>query len=723
MAIAEIQKQRIIDEITRAFFSAGEKPTLTHILKDASDFFARFNIGKPMLINTDGLAAKLKSDVDKFNEIFARLALNIDVLYEACNDQVDAVMTLTTILRTELERLRARRQSLITIIDDKLFTLYNTDGYYYSISDTFNNLNNIDLSLTSAFVDTQSSAVQLPTISSLTKRVDINEIPGINVIATVNGLTQSFKTLGNFDGALDGLTNTLWGLELVTDIPSEVVVTVTMQLNSNDSTTISLSRVDFDPYGITPVQMFIETENRQSTLAAAPSSRVDFSDHIQTSSYNMSFVDATRVVDVVYITLRKTQYDYTEQVNGAIKYHYIFGAKNIVMTEQVYDSSCTLITSPLALDPDLISDNVIDAVSLVTEEHVSQGTNISFFVAPDLGNDQALIGDYDWRQITPLGAVNDNPNAVVHFNGAQAYSKKIIPNPDTNDLQLIAFDNSNSDLTKRNPSVKVISGATIYRIAAFTDQDILPSSVTLEEGVNSTRIYYTALNESGLDLDYWKDYINGNKTTNVVYGAIDTGNEFFYGGDIGEASKSVFVETYLESLTDQPLLLKEIIKTDLNSQLWDVKLYLNGREIGHLPVGTNKLLIPWKFQQGINHIILLVQIPAVSVAYRNPYVGALDLMGDDDLFKFGIAKLATWKYVDVFKMQYNEVNQPYTFTIYNNEVISRRQPTTNFRIKYSKATQLGPTAVRLRADLSRDQNDPSVTPVLKSYRLRFLYAQ
>lgn len=723
MGIAEIQKKRILDEITRAYFSTGEKPTLTHILKDGSDYFNKFPIGKPLPIETDGLIPKLRSDVDKFNEMFARLALNIDVLYEACNDQVEAVMTLTTILRTELERLRSRRQRLITVIDDKLFTLYNTDGYYYSISDTFNTLDLVDLTLTSAFVDTQSSAVQLPTLSSLTKRVDMTQVSAVSIVATVNGQEQSFKILGSFDGALDGLTNTLWGIEITTDTPSEVVVNLALQLNSNDSTTISLSRVDFDPYGMQPVQMFIETENRQLSTVGSASSRLDFSDHIQTSSYNMSFIDATRVVDAVYITLRKTQHDFTEQVNGAIKYHYIFGAKNIIMTEQVYDSSAVLVSTPLFLDADLINDNVIDAVSLVTEEHIAQGTDIAFFVAPDIANEQPSLGDFDWKQITPLGSIDDNPNVVVHFNGAQAYAKKIISTPSTNDLQLIAFDNNNADLTKRNPSAAIISGATVYRIASFGDQDILPASIKLEEGVNSTRIYYTSLNDNGLNLEYWKDYINGNKTTNTVYGAIDTGNEFFYGGDVGEAHKSVYIETYLESLTDQPLLLKEIIKTDINSQLWDIKLYLNGREIGNLPVGTNKLLIPWKFQEGINHIILLAQIPAVSIAYPNPYVGSLDLMGDDDLFSFGTVKLATWNYVDIFKMQYNEVNQPYTFTIYNNEIISRRQPTTNFRIKYSKSTKLGPSAVRLRADFSRSQNDPSVTPVLKSFRLRFLYAQ
>jgi hypothetical protein len=85
-------------------------------------------------------------------------------------------------------------------------------------------------------------------------------------------------------------------------------------------------------------------------------------------------------------------------------------------------------------------------------------------------------------------------------------------------------------------------------------------------------------------------------------------------------------------------------------------------------------------------------------------------------------RLAKWKFVDLFKMRYNEVGSPHSFTIYDKYIVSRRRPTTNLRVRYSKASDSSPEAIRLRVDFSRRNMNPHVTAVLYSYRLRFLYA-
>ena len=84
-------------------------------------------------------------------------------------------------------------------------------------------------------------------------------------------------------------------------------------------------------------------------------------------------------------------------------------------------------------------------------------------------------------------------------------------------------------------------------------------------------------------------------------------------------------------------------------------------------------------------------------------------------------KLNTWDYVDFFQMKYNQVGQPPSFSIYNQEIISRRKPTTNFKVTYSRSNNDSPLAVRLRADLERPVNNPNISPVIDFYRLRFQY--
>lgn len=720
MSISQVQKRRILEEITRIYYASGERPLPMDILGDASKYFSKYPLGLPVGVPEEYIVSDATSNVEKFNELMQNYAFDLEVLYEVCGDQVQDLMDLTTMLRTHLERLRARREKLIARVDDYLFTLYNTDGYYYSVSDTFTTLDLIDLNLTSTFIDTVSGTVSIPSISSLTKAVPISRIKGINVQLTANGANTAGITKSPVTSALDGLTNTAWHVEIESVQPTqEMVATLTLNLGTTEHP-VKMSRVDFDPFGIQPVQVFMEIAPRLENGTVGTIK--DFGTQIKTSAYNMTFVDQMVTADRLIVTMRKTEPDYTKDVNGVTKHVYIFGAKNITISEQVYDSQGVLITQPLFIEEDLVDDNVIDAVSLVAELDTPSGTDIQFYAATDNPN-ATRVDDFEWHAIEPLEAENLAQNSIVRFNGAESYTKYIRAEPATGELKLIPFDSTNSDLNKRNPSPSIFPGLDVYRVAEFSDTGFLTASLTLEEGVNTTRIMHLPLSASAIEgLDFWRDYITGVKAASTTYGRIDIGNEFFYGGDVGEAGRSVYIETMLETKDELPLILKKISKADTNSQRWDVKLYLNGVAVADLPVGTDNQTVPFKFQKGLNHIAIIANIPASTDSVPNPYLGSIDLMGDQDLHNFGTVKLATWQYVDPFKMQYNEVNSPYTFTIVNGEIISRRKPTTNFRLRYSKPTDNAPSGVRLRADLTRKSNVSQISPLLKSYRLRFLYS-
>ena len=718
MGISEIQKKRVFEEVTRNFFASGEKPSLRDILAVLSEYFDDHPVGLPLSLPLEYLTEDMTSDVDKFNTIMGRMSLNLDVLYESNYEQVKDIMTLTTLLRSNLEKLRNKRNKIIATLDDHLFSLYNTDGYYFSRSDVFSDLDLVDLSLTNAFINTTVGEVTIPVVSNLSNQLAASEYSAVSLSAVFDGVQSSVDTVSPFAGCIDGLTNTIWSSEIQTLTKGEAVMSVTLDVGSNNRP-VTVSKIDFDPYGISPVQAFVEVSTANDPLGTF----VDFGSQIKTSLYKMSFVSAPLDVTQIRITLRKSEPDYTITESGTTKYRYIFGAKNISVIEQVYDSEATLVSSPLAISTVLSEDNVIDAVSLSAIDEIPEGTDIKYYVAADTGLVNPEIGDFDWKRIFPIDEADKSKSGIVRFDGARSFVKYIRSNPNTSELQLIPLDNTNRDLTKRNPSAVVVSGADIYRLASFKDTKVLPSSLRLEEGVNTTRILYTGLKPAAVQgLDYWAPYVNGSSTSSYVYGRIDSGNEFFYGGDIGESGKSVYVETYLESLEDQNLILKEFKKIDPNSKVWDVVVYLNGVKVGSLPIGTDSLVIPWKFNQGLNHVVLTINIPKSSGAYPNPYIGLVDLMGGSDLFDFGTVKLATWSYVDIFAMQYNEVDSPYTFTMYNDEIVSRRKPTSNFRLTYSQATNSAPGSIRVRADLSRSGSNQFVTPIIDSYRLRFLYA-
>lgn len=753
-SISSIQRRRLYEEVIRSLYASGEKPTLNEILTQVSKYFSKYPAGAP-LKGASSIIPDRRTDVDRLNEAFLSLQHNSSVAYESAISQLRDIMMLTSLFQSEIERLKARRNVLNARLDDYLFSLFNSDGYFYSVSDSFANLDRADLTITSAVVDTSLFRVSIPARGDLSRPVPINRIntsPQVSVLA--DGKPTRFRLLSPFTNAFDGLDNTIWAIEIETTSPVEVIACLSFDIGQVD-TPIFLSSVEFDPWGVSPVQVMVRTQepNRvliegiqstgQSRLVEIPEdinqddmtlvgfTGSDFDKRIRTSSNRLVFSDQLRRVSQLKFFLRKTTPDYTITTSsGNAIYRYIFGAKDILLSEQVYDQEATFVSQGLTLPPEVFgSDHVIDAVSLTVDETVPSGTSLQYYVASDVSGGSS-IGDFDWKPITPANSVNKVANSIVRFDGALTTMRSIVSTVSgASDLPLIPERDTtqgNPAPSELNPTSSIIDGIDIWRLARL-DDEVIPSSLTLEEGINTTRVLHTPYNEDSLSLDYWIDYINGTSTASTGLVRIDEGNAFFDGSGIGEDYRSVYIETFLESNRDTDVVLKKISKIGGEARAWAVKAFLNGREIASMGLGVNDLVIPWRFVEGLNHIILLVQIPYSTGDYPYIYNGKISLMEDSDLEDFGTVKLATWKYVDFFQMQYNETGDPFTFTIKEvrpgiKEIISRRKPTDNFRLRYATALSTAPTGIRFRADLARSADNPNVTPSLNNYRIKFLYA-
>lgn len=721
MSIQQVQTKNLLELIAQSFFVHGINPQSDQLYSNLSEFFSKNPAGRPLSIDVNLFRQDVKSDEDIFNNFMAAMIVNMDVLYETCMNHIDQIMMLNTILRTHLDRLKIKRKVLEAKIDDYLLGIYNSDGYFYSFSDSFSNTAFVDFEYTTAFIDTQSTTVSLPAISSFSQTLTPNKLatPAVKATNASNQeLAINYKT--DFANAIDGMTNTAWYFEVRTDSPEAITVTVDIQLSTSLGDT-TITRIDLHPFGVSSVQCginaaFVTEEN--ITYNAA------FSNIVKTSADKMTFIgdQIEDNIDRIILQLTKTEPDYVESNASSRVNVYMFGFKEILMTEQVYDPHAILITTPFGIPDELKEEAVIDSVSLVVDDQIPTNTTLKYYVAAD-NTSATSISDFDWKEITPLSLEEKNGN-VVNFSGSYNTKKSIRHTSRTSsDIKLIELNSTNSDLAKRNPTPSYIPGIDVYRIATFMD-DFLAGTIKLEEGINTTRIFYTDLDDGAISegFAFWKDKFDDSTSYSTTYGEIDSGHDFFYGADIGEDNKSAYAETFLETDKEYPVFLRECRKSDANSRLWDVRIFLNGREIANMPQGVDKINVPWKLKEGINHIVTMVNIPEASTANPSPYIGTLDIMVGSSLSEFGVVKLDNWTYVDLYKFQNNQVNQPNSFTIYNNEIITRKKPTDNFELTYKKQTSTSPENIRLRVDLDRSSQYAKATPILDSYRIRFAYS-
>jgi len=681
-------------------------------MRDISNYFSENSLGSPLRFASGIFSEDLIADPGNMNDAVSKAIANLDLLYESVAQEVRVSMDLSTYMNTQLEKLRIKRKKLTAQIEEYLFANENSDGYFYSFLDTFPDLDYVDLNLTSAFVDIKSGSVTLPVNGDTTQVFLGSSVKFLSSEFYVNGdqITSGISR-SPFGGCLDGLSNTYWSDEVVTSTPSEVVCILDLELNAP-----LISSVEYTPYGTSESQVFVEVGDFQRNFQS-------FGSSIKTGLDKMTFSLEQVSARHVRITIRKTTYDYIVQADTGVKYHYILGAKDIVFIGKNYVNDRIFVSKPISVSSDLLKDNVLDAVALKVDEDIPDFTSIDYFVALDNGTNNTSVFDFDWKKISPYTDEGNASNTVVSFNGSSNISKYIRKNPDSKDLRIIPEDRNNPDTRIRNPFLK--DAVELYRLCDFGLERPLIPSLRLQDGVKCLKVLYTNFDQDSLSLDFWADYINGSKTAEIIYPRIDTANGFFWGGDIGENSKSVYMETKLECPSAKSAGVQKFVKVDLNSQLWAIRIYLNGTQIGDLPVGVNELNIPWNFVEGENTISITATIPRGGVVAR-PNEGSILLMQDNDLSDFGSVRLANWNYVDIFELLNNSNTNQNSFAIYNDadkvQLVTRKKPSDNYFLSYSTATSSVNQKVRIRADFKRPDNKTSIAPVLNSYRLRFRYA-
>jgi hypothetical protein len=711
MSISTIHIQKIINSISRYYYSCGMKPTEEQIMKDLSLYFSSNSASLPIRVPSGIFAENFVASELNMNNMTSKVIANLDLLYESTAEQVEKSLELTTFLRSRLERLNIKRRLLLSQIDEYLFANENTDGYFYSFLDTFPNLDYVDRSLTSAFINVTDGAVTLPINTDTTQVIYGSSVVGVRPAYFVDGAeVSSGIERSPFAGCLDGLTNTNWSVEIPTSQQSEVVCILELEINAP-----IISSIEYTPYGTTPVQVYVEVAGSNREFEPFGS--------IKDGADKMVFNSSATPIKYLRITLRKSKYDFIRQIDNSVNYHYIIGAKDIVMIGKNYVNNSVFVSKPIAISKDLSTSHALDAVAIKVEEEVSDFASIDYFVALDNGDQNSTLYDFDWKRISPYVDQNGAENMVVSFNGSTNISKYIRREPGRGDLKILNEDPNNPDSRLRNPFRK--DGIDLYRICDFGSEKPIISTLKMEEGVDSLKVYYTGYDENALSLNFWADYVNGKKNSESIYSRIDTANGFFWGGDIGENFKSVYMETYLYCEENQKAGIQKFIKTDANSQLWALRVYLNGSQVGDLPVGKNELDIRWGFKAGLNHICITALIPrAGTSAYPNE--GSIELMQDNSLSDYGSVRLSNWSYLDLFQLMNNVNPDVDAFSTFNDgdkiQIVSRKKPSNNFRLTYSTATSRTNQKIRVRADLNRPENDPSISPVLHSYRVRFRYS-
>ena len=716
MTISNIQKRKFLQNLNQLMYSSGvsnsektiRQPREEEIKKEFDEYFSANRLGLPLSIDVNALRNIKTTDPDFMNFMLTRSIMNIEVLYDSVFENNDDLMKVVTILNRRLEDLKSKRVTLESKVDDILFSISNSDGFFYSFTDNFSTLDNVDLNLTSCFVDTENKKVTLSKLKSSPLNFSA---PGVvntsnikySIVFNGNMVVENAQ-LEDANNLFDGLSNTQCAINHRNSLEGICALVLTIPISTSFVTSKVQGRIS-SPSPITTIAELTSAGANSDTQYRRKQSNSDYD--------NFSFDFIPQTTGNLRLTFIKYSADSRDVSSPSSQYLYTFNLRDLIVSGEYYDSQGTLVSSPISI-PAGNENKVIDSISVDAKNANPEIGNINFFVARNV--EGALnISDFDWIPLSSTTVAENGFDKIINFNSVQKKFKTITSTSSSEDSMALYPISSQNNLSTINPSTSIYSGINTYRIAEVDSQDSPYNSYILDS-VNRIQFYYVSyVNGLNRDRNQWSSILSSNSDTNTFFepGNIQITNTPSIPVSLNLNGISGYMKTNL--ICDIENSISTTISRSDNSVLWDMSVYLNGVSITTFESGVSSKDVVWNLRKGIN--IIEVTFDAVGSSS-----GSISLMSGESINAYGTPFLRYYSYVDPFDFKSNRTIEDFVFTIDNylgnKEILSRQAINENSRFVYYNNSENPVSSVRFRADLSRF-NNPFGTPSLNNYRIKF----
>lgn len=733
MSIENIQKRRFLETIYKIYYSLGTEPSLQEVSNLFGRYFSRFRPGSPIAVPFNDLNASSTIDIEKINRIVVHTGFNVDVLYEAYFDELDKMYELISAFKFKIDDLKTRRAELEKTVDDKLFAIGNTNGFYFAFTEAFNNTSNTDLQKSTAIVDTSSRKVYLPKEnSSLFNYVGnvLNKTSTAQVDVYFDTQLKISQNAVNITSIFDGLNNT----EFKYIHKSPTIGVCTLKLS------IPISIFSAETSGISVIEGKINSQKplETSVLVIDPvdSARsLFFSKNSATDYDNFSFNFTTKRTNLVEIYFTKIEPDYSVSNTGNVEYIYDFRIEELIIAAPYYSSYATYVSKPISIPTDQNPNLSIDKVMFDVQDQIPEGTSIKYYLAVDDGYSRN-INQYNWVEVSPYTLRNSKENNVVNFNGTKLVQSNLVGVSGT------SIDSTFESMTKipritqyANPIKAYFNSSDetnrnfyLYRLAKFP-KSAEPYEPYILESTNSNQIQQYYVSGTALDRVTWQQVLSGTRKDiiyNSSFSTVSSSQEFYQAQ--GVPYGSIYLKTSIFMST--PFSITRNFLKSLSAQYWDVSVYLNGNELsanGALAPGVLSSSLTWNFSQGQNNIVIIINkstndTNGAQTAF-NGYVALMDGLSLLDIPN-GVVYKNYLSCVKVEDLRNNHSNIDNVFSIIdwenNKEIVYRRteEIKEGSKIYYYVNNSDSPELIRVRADLFRGRDSYS-SPSIVSYTLKF----
>jgi hypothetical protein len=558
LTIKNRRTERIIRDIIYGYIADGKYPPLDTVLRDLARRQNEFTLGldpitKQNIITSD----PINKAMDQTEDTLQLLHDELDELYTKYRDFV-------TITRNEYKKMAEWERTISCKIDDIIHASSAATAYFHSWWDSFNNLKRIDTTLTTAQLRLESGEAHLHTNLNLSKQLSLTEVstssPSV-LVDDANALLYS-ENVSFLSNAFDGNFSTYWAHDVATSKNMGVSLTLRINLTSGQ-----INHVDIEPYTLGPTQITIYGSRGDKDIQWGQA---------VTTAGRVSYGGNPEGVTGVLLKFYKDHFDFMEQDDSGIRYVYRFGASEIILRKEAYDTIAELISIPIEMPTELAEKYTLSSASIDVDESTPEGTDIQYYLGAEPADGATSLNDIIWYPVSPANAARDeNIPRTVFF--APGNSRELLIEPEN----IAGDDISPSD-----------SAVPIYLLQQKGDDKILIESLSAYVGWGQGLLWRQDSSDPNyLGLSYWAD-----KSTNddVVSAYLDAGSfsDLFLIGEYG----------YLAEYGVEIPAALDVMASFSKPADWEAKVFLNGVEIPFTSTGRNTAELQFEFKEGINWV-------------------------------------------------------------------------------------------------------------------------
>lgn len=733
MSIENIQKKRFLETIYKIFYSLGSEPSTQEVSSIYGRYFSRFKPGESIPVPFNDLNSSDYLDIDKLNRILVHTGFNLDVLYENYHEEVEQLYDLISSFKFRIDNLKSRRAELEKTVDDYLFSINNTNGYYFAFTEAFNNTNHTDLNNTTAVIDTLARKATLPKeTSGLFNYVGnvLNKVSNATVDVFLDAQKKISQQNVDFSNVFNGLNNSEWSMKYESPTIGVCTLKIDIPITLYNSETNGISVVEGRINSQKPVEtnvLIIDPVDRSKSLFFTKDSATDYE--------NFSFNFTTKKTSLIELYLTKVEPDYVSDKNGQVIYVYDFRIEELIITAPYYSSSAIYVSKSIGLPNPQNPNLAIDEVAFDADQQIPSGTSINYYIAVDSGT-STDINSYNWIAISPSSEKNAAQPSVVDFKGTKLIESSLIQ---TNSTSIESTFESSVQIprstTYNNPiqsffyqNDAAARDFNLYRLCKFP-KNAEPYEPYILESVTSNQVQTSYVTGTSLDRSTWQDIISGARNDIVYTTAFTTlsgSQEFYQAQNVPYGSIYLTTNIFMES----PLVLTKNFLKSLQAQYWDVSVFLNGVELtngGVLAPGVLSAALTWNFNKGQNTILIIINNSTNNTnGVQTLFNGSISLMENQSLLTIPNATVyrgyLSYVKIEDLRNKYSNLDNVFSVIDYENnkEIVYRRTEPIRpgSKVYYYINNQDRPQFIKLRADFFRGSDSYS-SPALSSYTLKF----